>query len=133
MFRCLKLADKQKCFLEHLYTYTSGTFKFKPFTFQLRKIFIWDFKDKAIVASLQLKNERGERLSSHRSDHVTGVWGGLHNLYNVQRIFFSLGCSTSSTLFPTLPPLHSNYNAFLLNMQVILQPLHKCFSSNLML
>ena len=27
-----------------------------------------------IVASLRLKNERGERLSFHRSDHVTGVW-----------------------------------------------------------
>ena len=44
-----------------------------------------------IVASLQLKNERGERLSSHRSDHVTGVWGRLHNLCNVQRIFSHLG------------------------------------------
>ena len=30
-----------------------------------------------IVASLQLKNERGERLTSHRSDHVTGVWGDV--------------------------------------------------------
>ena len=45
----------------------------------------------AIVASLWLKNERGEMLSSHRSDHVTGVWGGLHNLCNVQRIFPHLG------------------------------------------
>ena len=36
-----------------------------------------------IVASLWLKNERGKRLSSHRSDNVTGVWGGLHNLCNV--------------------------------------------------
>ena len=44
---------------------------------------------KLIVASLQLKNERGERLSSHRSDHVTGVWGRLHNLCNVQRIFLT--------------------------------------------
>ena len=44
-----------------------------------------------IVASLRLKNERGERLSSHRSDHVTGVWGGLHNLCNFQRIFPHLG------------------------------------------
>ena len=42
-----------------------------------------------LVASLRLKNERGERLSSHRSDHVTWVWGGLHNLCNVQRIFLT--------------------------------------------
>ena len=46
-----------------------------------------------IVASLRLKNERGERLSSHRSDHVTGVWGELTNLYNVQRLFHHLGCA----------------------------------------
>ena len=44
-----------------------------------------------IVASLRLKNERGERLSSHRSDHVTGVWEGLHNLCNFQRNFPHLG------------------------------------------
>ena len=44
-----------------------------------------------IVAPLQLKNERGERLSSHRSDHVTGVWEGLHNLCNFQRNFPHLG------------------------------------------
>ena len=43
------------------------------------------------VASLQLKNERGKRLTSHRSDHVTGVWGGLHDFCNVQRILPHLG------------------------------------------
>ena len=30
-----------------------------------------------IVASLRLKNERGERLSSHRSVHVTGGLGRI--------------------------------------------------------
>ena len=49
IFRYPRLADKRKRFLEHLYTYTGGTFKFRPFTFQLRKIFTLDFKDKAIV------------------------------------------------------------------------------------
>ena len=44
-------------------------------------------KMQTFVASLRLKNERGERPSSNRSDHVTGVWEGLHNLCNVQRIF----------------------------------------------
>ena len=48
-------------------------------------------KSEIIVASLRLKNESGERLSSYRSDHVTGVWGRLHNLCNVQRIFPHLG------------------------------------------
>ena len=48
-------------------------------------------RDTKIVASLRLKNERGERLSSHRSDHVTGVWGESHNLCSVQRIFPHLG------------------------------------------
>ena len=41
IFRCPRLADKRKRFLEHLYTPTV--------TFQLRKIFTLDFKDKAIV------------------------------------------------------------------------------------
>ena len=45
----------------------------------------------SFVASLRLKNERGERLTSHRSDHVTGVRGGLHSLCNVQIIFPHLG------------------------------------------
>ena len=73
------------------------------------------------VASLWLKNERGEMLSSHRSDHMRGAMGGLHSLCNVQRNFPHLWFSTSSTLLPTLPPLYSNcYNAFLLNMQVFL-------------
>ena len=57
------------------------------------------------VASLWLKNEGGERLSSHRSNHVTGVWGWLHILCNVQRIFSHLGvqqvqlCSQASHPF----------------------------------
>ena len=65
-----------------------------------------------IVASLRLKNERGERLSSHRSDHVTGVWGGLHNLCNVQRIFPHLGvqhvqlCSQPSHPFIPIIIMH---------------------------
>ena len=68
--------------------------------------------DVRIVASLQLKNERGERLSSHRSDHVTGVWGGLHNLCNVQRIFPHLGvqhvqlCSQPSQPFIPIIVMH---------------------------
>ena len=49
ILRCPRLADKRKCFLEHLYTHTGGTFKFRFFTFQLRKIFTLDFKDKVIV------------------------------------------------------------------------------------
>ena len=53
------------------------------------------------MASLRLKNERGETLSSQRSDHVTGVWGELTNLYNVQRLFHHLGCAffVSATIF----------------------------------
>ena len=46
-----------------------------------------DFYTFRIVASLRLKNERGERLRSHRSDLVTGGWGWLHNLCKVQSIF----------------------------------------------
>ena len=85
------------------------------------------------VASLWLKNERRERLSSHRSDHVTGL-GMIAQFVQCSKNFFSLGCSTSSTLFPTLPTLHSNcHNAVLLIMQVIVQPLHKFFSWNFIL
>ena len=53
------------------------------------------------MASLRLKNERGETLSSQRSDHVTGVWEELTNLYNVQRLFHHLGCVffVSATIF----------------------------------
>ena len=58
------------------------------------------FYIKKIVASLHLKNEREERLSSHRSDHVTGVWGRLHNLCNVQRIFNDMMTSFLITEFP---------------------------------
>ena len=82
------------------------------------------------VASLWLKNERGERLSSHRSDPLMGQ-GTIAQFVQCSKNFFSLGCSTSSTLFPTL---HYNCNnAVLLIMQVIVQPLHKFFSWNLML
>ena len=65
-----------------------------------------------VVASLWLKNERGERLSSHRSDHMIGVWGGLHNLCNVQRIFPRSDlqqvqlCSQPSHLFIPIVTLH---------------------------
>ena len=71
--------------------------------------FWWLFR---IVASLRLKNERGERLSSHRSDHVTGVWERLHNLCNVQRIFPHLGvqhvqlCSQPSHPFIPIIMMH---------------------------
>ena len=54
------------------------------------------------------------------------VLGTIAQFVQCSKNFFSLGCSTSSTLFPTLPSLHSNsYNTVLLNMQVIVQPLHK--------
>ena len=82
------------------------------------------------VASLWLKNEKGERLRSYRSDHVMGL-GTIAQFVQYSKNFFSLGCST---LFPTLPTLHFNcYNAVLLIMQVIVQPLHNFFSWNLML
>ena len=55
-----------------------------------RKVtFLWS----RFVASHWMKNERGERLSSHRSDHATGVWGEQTNLYNVQRLFHYLVCT----------------------------------------
>ena len=84
------------------------------------------------VATPWLKNERGERLSSHRSDHVTGLGTTAQFVQSeCSKNFFSLGCSTSSTLFPIL---RSNcYNTVLLIMQVIVQPLHNFFSWNLML
>ena len=45
--------------------------------------------------------------------------GMIAQFVQCSKNFFSLGCLTSSTLFPTLPPLHSNcYNAVLLSMQV---------------
>ena len=79
------------------------------------------------VASLWLKNEKGESISSYRSDHVMGL-GTITQFVQYSKNFFSLGCST---LFPTL---HFNYyNAVLLIMQVIVQPLHNFFSWNLML
>ena len=74
---------------------------------KLIPLFLLCNNSERIVASLRLKNERGERLSSHRSDHVTGVWGGLHNLCKVQRIFLHLGfqqvqlCSQPS--YPFIP------------------------------
>ena len=52
IFRCRKLTDKRKCFLEHIYTHRRGTLVLKSFTFQFRKIFTLDFKDKAIVPIL---------------------------------------------------------------------------------
>ena len=64
------------------------------------------------VASLRLKNERGEKLSSHRSDHVTGDWGVLHNLCNVQRNVPHLGvqhvqlCSQQSHPFIPIIIMH---------------------------
>ena len=36
---------------------------------------------------------RTEKLGSHRSDHVTGVWRELTNLYNVQRFFHHFDCT----------------------------------------
>ena len=46
--------------------------------------------------------------------------GRIAQLVQCSKNFSSLGCSTCSTLLPTLPPLYSTYcNAFLLNMQVI--------------
>ena len=51
-----------------------------------------------LVASLRLKNERGERLSSHRSDHVTGVWGRIAQFVKCSKNSSSFGLSTSSTL-----------------------------------
>ena len=76
----------------------------------LQKLF--GLLDKRLIAFLRLKNERGERLSSHRSDHVTRVWGGLHNLCNVQRIFPHLGvqqvqlCSQPSHPFIPIVIMH---------------------------
>ena len=53
--------------------------------------------------SLWLKNERGEKLSSNRSDNVTGVWGGLYNLSNFQEIFLTWVSKHFQVLYWAIP------------------------------